>query len=203
MSLGAASMAFGQAANSPVMFANQDAVTTAFVTAPNLAGTAGTASSASSNWLKIEVHFATTDKLLTPFLDSLDVKVWIEGLDPQAKNAAGGKGVGIILTGTVTYINVAAGKDIYGVFYVHPSTLDRYSGDGGSQNYDRKYDIHAELQVGGAVMDAINKNKETDPLGWYKPLTVVPNLVMRQDQTPFIVADPDRYPAIKLPAAAQ
>ncbi len=199
----AAPAAFGQLKTSPVAFANQEAVTTSFVQAPNLAGTAGAAGTGTNQWLKVELHFGTTTALATPFLDAVDLKVWIEGLDPSGKNSQGTAGVAVALTGTVTYINVAAGRDIYGVFYVHPSTLARFSGDGGYQNYDRKYDIHAQLLVGGAVVDEINKNKESDPLGWYKPLTVVPNLVYRQDQTPFIIADPDRYPAIKLPAAAQ
>jgi hypothetical protein len=205
LGLSAASAAFGQAANSPVAFANQDAITTSFVPAPNLAGTAGAASTA-GQWFKVEVHFGTTAMLTTAFLDSVDVKVWIEGFDPDAKNGAG-KGVSVIFPGTVTYVNVAAAKDIYGVFYVHPSTISRYSGPGGTDNYDRKYNVHAELSVGGAIMDNINKVKEaSDPSGggtWYKGFTVVPNLVYRQDQTPFIIADPDRYPAIKLPAAAQ
>ena len=202
LSLSAASAAFGQAATSPVAFSNQDAIVTSFVPAPNLAGTSGSASNA-GQWLKVEVHFGTTVNLKTPYLDSVDVKCWIEGFDPDAKNAAGGKGVSVAFTGTVTYINIASAKDVYGVFYVHPSTLARYSGQGGTDNYDRKYNIHAELSVGGALMDAINKTKEKDELGWYKQFTVVPNLVYRQDQTPFIIADPDRYPAIKLPAAAQ
>jgi len=200
----AAPAAFGQVANSPVAFANQDAITTSFVVAPNLAGTAGAAGATDNNWLKVEVHFGTTDNLKTPSLDSVDVKVWIEGRDLQAKNAAvPGQGITVMLTGSVTYINVPAAKDVYGVFYVHPSTLARYSGDGGYQDFDRKFDIHAKLIVGGAVMDEINKNKETDLLGWYSKFTVVPNLVLRQDQTPFIIADPDRYPEIKPNPAAQ
>jgi len=204
VSLLAAPAAFGQVATSPVAFANQDAITTSFVVAPNLAGTAGAAGSADNNWLKVEVHFGTTDKLITPYLDSVDVQVWIEGRDLQAKNAAvPGQGITVMLTGKVTYINVAAAKDVYGVFYVHPSTLGRYSGDGGYQDFDRKFDIHAKLLVGGAVMDEINKNKEADSLGWYTKFPVIPNLVLRQDQTPFIIADPDRYPEIKPIPAAQ
>ena len=206
LGVSAASAAFGQAATSPVAFANRDAIVTTFVTAPNLAGSAGVAGAGPTSWLKVEVHFGTTANLITPYLDSVDVKVWIEGFDPNAKNGAG-KGVSVIFPGTVTYVNVPAGKDIYGVFYVHPSTINRYSGEGGTDNYDRKYNVHAELQVGGAVMDNINKHQEpSDPNGggtWYKGFTSVPNLVYRQDQTPFIIADPDRYPAIKLPAAAQ
>ncbi len=197
--------AFGQAANSPVAFANQEAITTSFVQAPNLAGTSGAPGGTSNNqWLKVEFHYGTTAALTAPYLDSVEFKVWIEGLDMLAKNApVAGKGVAVALTGSVTYVNVPANKDLYGVFYVHPSTLGRYSDDRGYEDFDRKFDVHVEAYVGGAMMDAINKNKETDALGWFKQFTVVPNLVYRQDQTPFIIADPDRYPAIKLPAAAQ
>jgi len=201
LALIAAPAAYGQAKDSPVAFANLQAITTTFVTMPNLVGTAGT--SGNTQWLKVEFHYGTTDALKAPFLDSVEFKIWIEGIDLLAKNApVPGKGVAVALTGDVTYVNIPAGKDLYGCFYVHPDTLVRYSDDRGYENFDRKYDIHLEAYVGGAMMDAINKNKEQDPLGWFKPFTVVPNLVYRQDQSPFIIADPARYPAIKLPAAA-
>jgi hypothetical protein len=203
LALIAAPAAYGQAANSPVAFVNQEAITTSFVPTPSVGSATATGSGENNQWLKVEFHYGTTDKLTTKFLDSIEFKVWIEGLDPLAKNSQGTLGVGVALTGSVTYINVPAGKDIYGVFYVHPSTLARYSGDRGYEDYDRKFDVHLQALVGGAVMDEINKNKEQDPLGWYKPLTVVTGLVYRQDQCPFMLADPDKYPAIKLPAPAQ
>ncbi len=66
----------------------------------------------------------------TPFLDSVEFKIWIEGIDLQSKLApVPGKGVAVALTGDVTYVNIPAGKDIYGCFYVHPDTLVRYSDD--------------------------------------------------------------------------
>jgi hypothetical protein len=200
--------AHGQATNSPVAFVNQEAITTTFVPTPNLGSAndsgGGASASANSQWLKVEFHYGTTAALLTPFLDSVQFKVWIEGLDPLAdnKSQASGKGVAIALTGEVTYINVPAGKDLYGVFYVHPNTLARYSSDRGYEDYDRKFDVHLEAYVGGALMDKIDKNKETDPI-WFQALKATPGLVYRQDQCPFMVADPDRYPAIKLPTPAQ
>ena len=202
----AAPAAFGQAANSPVAFANEDAITTSFVAAPSVQSPDSTTppSAEPGQWLKVEFHYGTTDALKTKYLDSIQFKVWIEGrdlLDPRGKP---GEGIAVALTGSVTYINVAADKDIYGVFYVHPSTLARYSTDQGYEDFDRKFDVHLEAYVGGALMDAINKNKgENDPLGWFKPLTPIANLVYRQDQCPFMMCDTDRYPAIKLPAEAQ
>jgi len=194
--------AFGQALNAPIAFANQDAITTSFVQAPNLAGTAGAAAGGNTQWLKVEFHYGATAAIKTPFLDSIQFKIWIEGFDPLAKNAAGTKGVSVALTGDVTYVNVSANHDLYGVFYVHPDTLVRFSDERGYEQFERKYDIHIEAYVGGGLVDEINKNKEQDPLGWFKPLTALSGFVYRQNQTPFIIADPDRYPAIKLPASA-
>jgi hypothetical protein len=204
LALIAAPAAYGQAANSPIAFVNEEPITTSFVQAPNLAGTSGAAPGGNTQWLKVEFHYGTTTVLTAPFLDSVEFKVWIEGLDLLAKGApVPGKGVAVALTGSVTYVNVPAGKDLYGVFYVHPNTLVRYSDERGYEQFERKYDVHVEAYVAGALVDEVNKNKEQDALGWFKPLTAVPNLVYRQDQTPFIIADPDRYPAIKLAAPAQ
>ncbi len=201
----AAPAAFGQVANSPMAFVNQDAITTSFVSAPNLSsnlsGGGGGNTGGNNQWLRIQFHYGTTPNMKTAFLDSVEFKVWVEGFDQYAKNAPpGAKGVAVALTGSVTYVNVAAAKDLYGVLYIHPSTLARYSDDRGYEQFDRKYDIHVEAFVDGAMVDYSNKAKEADPLGWFKQFTVVPNLVYRPDQTPFIIADPDFCPAVKLPA---
>jgi len=213
LSLIAAPAVFGQLATSPIAFAERDAILTTFVTAPNLNTDANPSppSGEPAQWLKVEFHYGITPALTTKYLDSVEFKVWIEGLDRFATNAQGGKGVGVALTGSVTYINIPVdkelgqGKDLYGVFYVHPSTLSRYSRDHGTAEdfvEPDKFDVHIEAYVGGALMDYNNKNKEQDPQGWFKPLTVVPNLVYRQDQCPFLISNPDRYPMIKLPAPA-
>ena len=204
LALGAASTAFGQAKNSPVAFSNQDAITTAFVDPPVSTGTAppvAANTNGNTQWLKVEIHFGTTPALTADFLDAVEIKVWIEGRDMSVANSQGTKGISIGLTGSVTYVNIAPSKDVYGVFYVHPSTLARYAGEGGFEDFDRKFDVHAELYVGGVLMDAIDRGKETDPK-WFTVLKPVPNLVYRQDQSPFIAADVDRYPAIKLQATA-
>jgi hypothetical protein len=208
LALMAAQPALGQAKNangqliSPIAFVNEEAITTTFIAAPSVGGIGGSSVGDNNQWLKVEFHYGTTAVLTTPFLDSAEFKVWIEGRDMLVTNSQGTKGAAIALTGSVTYVNIPAGKDIYGVFFVHPSTLGRYSGTGGYEDFDRKFDIHIEAYVGGALMDEINKNpKEADPFNWFKPLTAVPNFVYRQDQCPFLMYDPDRYPAIKLPPA--
>lgn len=191
--------AHGQLKTSPIAFANEDAITTTLVTAPNLAVGSGSGSGAPVQWLKVEFHYGTT-ALVTkdyPYVDSIEFKVWVEGVDPFAPNTTqpSGKGVAVALTGSVTYINVPMARDLYGVFYVSSAVLARYSDR--VEDFDRKFDVHVEAYVGGVLVDEVNKNKEADPLKWFVPLKVVPDLVYRQDQCPFIVSDPDRYPMIK------
>ena len=203
LALIAAQPAFGQLKTSPIAFVNQEAITATFVAAPYVMSPDSTTSapSAPGKWLKVEFHYGTTPALMTKYVDAVEFKVWIEGLDLLATDApVPGKGVAVGLTGSVTYVNIPAGKDCYGVFYVHPSTLGRYSTDRGYEDFDRKFNVHIEAYVGGALMDAIDKNKEKDP-NWYQQLRVIPNLVYRQDQSPFLLTDSDRYPAIKLQAA--
>ena len=208
LGLMAAPAAFGQLPTSPIKFVNEEAITTSFVTAPYLqSSTTGGGSSGDNQWLKVEFHYGTTDVVTTayPYVDAVEFKVWIEGLDQYAPNPTqpSGKGVAVALTGAVTYVNIPMGKDIYGAFYVHPSVLARYSSDRGFEDFDRKFDIHIEAYVGGVLVDEINKNKEDDPLKWFQPLKPIPNLVYRQDQCPFLISSPDHYPMIKLPPPAQ
>jgi len=209
----AAPAAFGQAKNSPIAFANEEAITTTFVEAPTVDSGDATASNAGSSaepakWLKVEFHYGTTPLVTDdyPYVDEIQFKVWIEGIDRFAKNpnTPTGKGVAIALTGSVTYINVPSGKDIYGVFFVPPSVLARYSSDKGYTDFDRKFNVHVEALIGGNEMDHFDKNKDPAGPDWYteKSLKPITGLVYRQDQCPFMMSDPDRYPIIKPPAPA-
>ncbi len=184
----------GQAADSPIVFSSQDAIVTSFVTPISSVG--GVGGSTPGQWLKVEFHYAVT----VPegnYLDAAQFKIWIEGRDLLAKNAPTKAGIAIGLTGAETYVNIPAGKDVYGVFYVHPDTLGRYSTPTGPTDFDRTFDIHLEAYVGGKKMDNIDKRKETDPT-WYQKLQAVPDLVYRQDQSPFLLTDLGRYPATRL-----
>jgi hypothetical protein len=193
--------ALAQVANSPVVFVSREAIITTFVAAPSL-GTGDVTPPAPGNasqWLKVEFHYGVTP-VKGDFQDSAEFKIWIEGrdlIDPQGKP---GEGIAVGLTGSVTYINIPKGKDVYGVFYVHPSTIARYSGPRGNEDFTRKFNVHVEAYVDGAKVDYFDKNKEQDP-NWFQQLKAVPNLVSRQDQCAFLISSPDRYPMIKLPAA--
>jgi hypothetical protein len=188
-----------QVPNSPIVFA-QSAITTSFVSAPNFGGSGGSGSS-SSQWLKVEVHYAVIPPPPLTFVDSAEFRVWIEGRDLFAPEAPTKDGIAVGLTGTVTYVNLAAARDAYAVFYVPPATIARYSTSRGASDFDRTFDVHVEAYVGGAKVDVFDKNKETDA-NWYQQLKALPGFVYRQDQSPFILADPDRYPPVKLPTTA-
>ena len=200
LSLGAAPMAFGQLPTSPVAFVNQDAITVSLVPPLNEGGTeGGGGNNGDTNWLKVEWHYGATANFKNRYLDNVEFKIWIEGLDPDAANPSqsSGKGVAVGFTGDISYVNVPNSRDLYGVAYVHPFTLARYSRENGTEDYTRKFDVHVEMYVDGVLVDKIDKNKEKDP-DWFKSLKPIPDLVYRMDQSPFISADVDRYPAMKM-----
>jgi hypothetical protein len=205
---GAERAAFAQVANAPINFASRDAMTVSFVAPPTLSSgdssSGGSAAGDTAQWLKVEFHYNTTAIVTTKYLDTVQFKIWIEGLDSEAinKSQASGKGVAVALTGTVTYVNVPVGKDLYGVFYVHPNTLARYSGERGAEDFDRKFNMHLEASVGGAVVDNIDRRPDPAGLTWFQALRATPGMVYRQDQSPFALSDVSRYPAIKLPPDA-
>jgi len=197
--LGAAALPVAaQIPNAPIVFA-QSAITTSFVSAPNMGGSGG--GSGSTQWLKVEVHYAAIPLPPEKFVDSAEFRIWIEGRDLFAPEAQTKEGVPVALTGTVTYVNMAATKDSYAVFYVPPATVTRFSTSRGASDFDRTFNIHVEAYVGGTKVDYFDKNKEQDA-NWYQSLKVLTGFVYRQDQSPFIVTDADRYPPVKLPVAA-
>jgi hypothetical protein len=180
----------------PVLFDNHDGIVTSFINAPALFGQTSSESSNNLQWLKVELHYSVTTKPdQSKYLPAVTFKVWIEGRDLYDSRGKPDEGIAVALTGTVTYVNVPSGKDNYAVFYVHPDTLARYSTTTGYTDFDRKFNIHAEVSVDGQLSDYFDKNKEDD-LSWYKPLTVIDGLVYRQNQCIFIVDTPSRYPAI-------
>ena len=159
-----------QVPNSPIVFA-QSAITTSFVNAPTLGGSGG-GSSSDSQWLKVEFHFAVTPPV-GKFLDSAEFRVWIEGVDLFAPDAPTKDGIAVGLTGSVTYVCLPAGKDVYGVFFVPPDTIGRYSSEQGPTDFDRHFNVHVEAYVGGAKVDYFDKNKENDA-SWYERLKPMP-----------------------------
>lgn len=181
-----------QVPNSPIVFA-QSAITTSFVPAPNVAGSGD---SSDAQWLKVEFHYSVTPVAPLKFVDSVEFRIWIEGRDLYSPQATTKEGLPVALTDTITYVNLAATHDAYGCFYIPPGTLARYSTERGPSSFDRDFDIHIEAYVGGVKVDYFDKNKETDA-NWYQQLTPLTGFVYRQDQSPFILTDANKYPPIK------
>jgi len=186
-----------QVPNSPIVFA-QSAITSSFVNAPTLGGSgSGGGDAGDTQWLKVEFHYSVVPPV-GKFLDSAEFRVWIEGRDLYAPEATTKDGIAVGLTATVTYVNLPATKDAYGVFYVSPYNINRFSTTRGASDFDRTFNIHLEAYVNGTKVDYFDKNKEQDA-NWYQQLNPLSGFVCRQDQCPFILSDPDRYPPIKLP----
>jgi hypothetical protein len=189
--------AMAQVATDPVLFASKDAITTSFVKTQNFGGTD---QSTEAQWLKVEFHYSVTPAV-GDYLDEVEFKVWVEGRDLLDPTGKPGEGIAVTLVGSVTYVNVYKGKDVYGVVYLNPSSLGRYNAGGGVSDFDRKFNVHVEADIGGKYVDSIDKNKEDDK-AWYQAPRAVPGLLYLQNQSPFITTDPDRYPALKLPKAS-
>jgi len=192
---------WGQATDSPIKFLGPDAITTTLVDPPVVAGSSSSGGDA-TQWLKIEFHYEVDPKGTTPFVDAITFNISVEARDQYAKNPASPDSVtvnSVVLTGTETYINLAATHDGYGVFYIHPSTLARYASKSGTSDFAERFNVHLEAMVGGKLADYFDKRPDPSGPDWYKPLTPVPGLVLRQDQCCFIVVDTSRYPQLKPP----
>lgn len=196
------SHSWGQAANSPIVFQGPGAITATLVEAPNAGRIEGSGNSDNAQWLKVEFHYSVAPTTGVPFVDSAEFRIWIEGRDLYDPKATTAQGTAVALTGKVTYVNLAAARDAYGVFFVSPSALARYSTKDGTSDFTEKFNIHVEAYVGGAKVDYFDKIKEQDA-DWFSKLQAVPDMVFRQDQCVFIVNDAARYPQIKLVQAAQ
>jgi hypothetical protein len=195
--VGASIPAFSQAADSPIVFNSTDGIKTTLVDLPSFLGsTSGGNEGTPKKWLKIEFKYAATPAK-GDYVDAVQFKVWVEGRDLMAPNAPGDEGVAVVLTGSVTYVNIPKDKDTYGVFYVHPCTMGRYSTKQGYTDFERKFNVHLDAIIDGKVVDNIDKNKETD-LAWYQKFPALSGFVYRQDQCPFLLTEFGRYPPIKL-----
>jgi hypothetical protein len=185
-----------QVPNSPIVFA-QSAITTSFVS-PIAVGSSSGGGDSDAQWLKVEFHYGVTPATPLKFVDSVQFKIWIEGRDLYAPEATTKDGIAVALTDSVTYINLPAARDAYGVFFVPPATLARYSTERGSEDFDRTFNVHVEAYVGGVKVDYFDKNKENDA-NWFQQLKPLAGFVYRQDQSPFVLTDINRYPPIKQP----
>jgi hypothetical protein len=128
-------------------------------------------------WLEVEVEFTAAPELT----DELTFKYFI------LLN-------GRLLTGELTHVNVAAGRENRSVMYVSPRALARFMGNrpiapNAIQN------IAVQIVQQGAIKNELSLAR-TQPQ-WYAGLPAVSGFVLNKNETPFAPLYWDRYEQIK------
>ncbi len=128
-------------------------------------------------WLEVEVEFAAA----LEFTDELTVKYFI---------LFNGK----LLTGEVTHVNIAAGRDRRSVVYVTPRTLVRF-GANRPITANSVQNVAVQIVQQGAVKDELSLARAQPQ--WYATMPQVAGLVLNKNETPFAPLYWDRYEQIK------
>jgi hypothetical protein len=128
-------------------------------------------------WLEIEVEFSAAPD----FTDELTFKYFV---------LINGK----VLTGEVTHVNIAAGREDRSVMYVSPRTLARFMGNR-PVTPNAVENIAVQITQKGAVKDELSFTKA--PGQWYARLPMVTGFVLNKNETPFAPLYWDRYEQIK------
>jgi hypothetical protein len=128
-------------------------------------------------WLEVEVEFTATPE----FTDELTFKYFI------LLN-------GRLLTGEVTHISVAAGRENRSVMYVSPRALTRFMGKG-AITPNAIQNIAVQIVQQGAIKDEMSLTRAAPQ--WYASLPRVSGFVLNKNETPFAPLYWDRYEQIK------
>ena len=131
----------------------------------------------SDRWLEVEAEFTA----VPAFTDELTFKYFI---------LLNGK----VLTGEVTHVNVAAGRENRSVMYVSPRTLARFSGNR-AVTASTVQNIAVQILQKGAVQDELSATRTAGT--WYTALPQVTGFVLNKNETPFAPLYWDRYEQIK------
>jgi hypothetical protein len=128
-------------------------------------------------WLEVEVEFTTAPE----FTDELTFKYFI---------LINGK----VLTGEVTHVDIAAGREHRSVMYVSPRALLRFVGSG-AVTANAIQNVAVQIAKGGAIKDELSFSRAAAQ--WYAGLPAVTGLVLNKNATPFAPLYWDRYEQIK------
>jgi hypothetical protein len=126
-------------------------------------------------WLEVEVEFATAPE----FTDELVFKYFI---------LIGGK----VLTGEVTHVNIAAGRDHRSVMYVSPHGLSRFLGNN-AVTTNSVQNVVVQIVEKGAIKDEMSLARAPG----YAGLPTASGFVLNKNETPFAPLYWDRYEQIK------
>ncbi len=128
-------------------------------------------------WLEVEVEFSA----MAEFTDELMFKYFI---------LINGK----LLTGEVTHMNIAAGRENRSVMYVSPRTLARLMGNR-PVTANSIQNIAVQIVQQGAVKSDLSIERAAP--GWFVSMPQVPGFVLNKNETPFAPLYWDRYEQIK------
>jgi hypothetical protein len=128
-------------------------------------------------WLEVEVEFAAAPD----FTDELTFKYFI---------LLNGK----LLTGEVTHVNVAAGRENRSVMYVSPGALARFMGNR-ALTPNSAQNVAVQILQKGAIKDELSFVRT--PGQWYAGLPALSGFVLNKNETPFAPLYWERYEQIK------
>jgi len=128
-------------------------------------------------WLEVEAQFAAAPE----FTDELTFKYFI---------LLNGK----LLTGEVTHVNIAAGRENRSVMYVSPRALARFIGKG-VLTPNSVQNIAVQILQKGTIKDELSFTRT--PGQWYAGLPAINGVVLNKNETPFAALYWDRYEQIK------
>jgi hypothetical protein len=128
-------------------------------------------------WLAVEVEFAAAPE----FTDELTIKYFV---------LLNGK----VLTGEVTHINVAGGRERRSVMYVPPRALARFNNNQAlTPNAVRN--IAVQIVQQGTIKSELSLTRARPQ--WYSAIPNVSGFMLNKNETPFAPLYWDRYEQIK------
>ncbi len=133
-------------------------------------------------WLAVDVEFAA----LPEFTDEVTFKYYI---------MVEGK----LLTGEVTHVNIAGGKELHSVMYVPPRTLAHIVGNR-ALTANSVQNVAVQLLLKGEVKDELSLVRLRPQ--WFSALPAITGLVLNKNETPFAPLYWDHYEQIR-PAGAR
>jgi hypothetical protein len=128
-------------------------------------------------WLEIEAEFSATPE----FTDELTFKYFI---------LLNGK----LLTGEVTHVNIAAGRENRSVMYVSPRALARLMGNR-AVTTSAIQNVAIQVLQKGAIKDELSFARAA--VNWYAGVAPLTGFVLNKNETPFAPLYWERYEQIK------
>ncbi len=145
----------------------------------NVTGSEQFQSERNDEWLAVEVAFEAAPE----FTDEMTVRYFV---------LLNGK----VLTGEVTHVNVAAGRERRSVMYVPPRALARFNGNR-AITLTAVQNIAVQILQQGTVKSELSLARARPQ--WYTTIPNVSGFMLNKNETPFAPLYWDRYEQIKTP----